>query len=213
MKWNTVDRAIKRKQKQEQNERGEGKLGRFMSNISTVTSPPREGEPARATENKSTSLRPLQWQNKKSVDTCDLDIANICSLHRRFQFLLPRYHPSFPRGMGNAKRVCSVCKRIEYTMRAALNRVVLEHTKILPRRRLFRVWWILKHVLPGRRSFCLWWLNDKRIDNLSYPWAQQGLTLTLSVPCMVTQRWKLWWMELSFNHEPRAESHMWKCSG
>ena len=39
------------------------------------------------------------------------------------------------------------------------------------------------------------------------------LTVRLSVPWMVTQREKDWWMELSLTHESDTTSHMWKCRG
>ena len=46
MEWNTVERAIKTDTRTQ--EKGVGKIGWFLSKTSTVTSPPREGEPVGA---------------------------------------------------------------------------------------------------------------------------------------------------------------------
>ena len=47
MECNTVERVIKTETTQEENKKGVGKLGWFMSKTSTATSTPHVGEPKR----------------------------------------------------------------------------------------------------------------------------------------------------------------------
>ena len=46
MEWNTVERAIKTETDTRTEGKGVGKFGWFLCRTETVTSPPREGEPA-----------------------------------------------------------------------------------------------------------------------------------------------------------------------